>query len=197
MISGLIALLIFLVPQLAIAGVIDVVVPAATTPPISSPAAISASPNPDQARQDLIKRLLALIQILKRLIVQKQAELLITQPITTSLPISVSTLTSPVSPAIKPFIASVSPNHGSMGTSVTITGGGFTPTANRVYTGYDDFYLSSPDGRTLTFTVDPPIPPELSRYKEATFPDIIFRFYVRNSSGLSQLPGQFELDILN
>ena len=60
---------------------------------------------------------------------------------------------------ISPAISSLSPTSGPIGTTVTITGSGFTPTGNKVKFGNSgsennpSYSLNSPDGKTLVFTV--------------------------------------------
>ena len=60
---------------------------------------------------------------------------------------------------IAPAIDSLQPNSGPVGTSVTVTGNGFTPTGNRVKFGnlgvedWSKYNLSSTDGKTLSFSV--------------------------------------------
>ena len=93
-----------------------------------------------------------------------------------------------------PVITGISPTHGPIGTPVRLTGRGFTPSGNIVYTGYGHFSLSSPDGQTLSFTINPPIPTQLASLKMPDFPRLIYRIYVKNSNGLANPPASFHLD---
>ena len=55
-----------------------------------------------------------------------------------------------------PVISSLTPSSDPVGTKVTLTGTGFTPTANRInFAGVSNavINLNSPDGKTLTFTI--------------------------------------------
>ncbi|MCH7597880.1 IPT/TIG domain-containing protein [Patescibacteria group bacterium] len=63
-----------------------------------------------------------------------------------------------VSPDVeRPAIESISPLSGFGATEVTITGNGFSRTANTVYTGYGDIEnVPSSDGKTITIIVRPP-----------------------------------------
>jgi len=89
----------------------------------------------------------------------------------------------------KPLIFSISPSGGSVGTEVKITGSGFTPTGNTVYVGYAVIKnLPSPDGKTLTFKVEPELP---EYFKKLNYP-LIYWFYVENTNGLSNY-GNFRL----
>lgn len=61
--------------------------------------------------------------------------------------------------AVAPTITSISPKEGFQGTTITITGTGFTPTGNQVHTSREVIdNVASPDGKTLqvpiTITVD-------------------------------------------
>ena len=61
--------------------------------------------------------------------------------------------------SIQPAITSLSPTSGKVGTSVTITGSGFTGAGNKIEFGNlgiennPNYVFSSPDGATITFTV--------------------------------------------
>lgn len=89
-----------------------------------------------------------------------------------------------------PTITSISPTRGGYGTTITITGSGFSQSsANTLYVGYDKLTgLASKDGKTLTFTIPSVIPhinfkPEhLLSVPNASLP---FWIYVQNSSGES------------
>ncbi|GMU74065.1 MAG: hypothetical protein AMXMBFR44_2640 [Candidatus Campbellbacteria bacterium] len=56
-------------------------------------------------------------------------------------------------------ILGIEPKSGGVGTEVTIYGTGFTATGNRVGSAFEEWGLiDSPDGETLTFTVQGPFP---------------------------------------
>ncbi len=89
----------------------------------------------------------------------------------------------------KPFILSVSPSQGGVGTEVKIIGSGFTPKGNTVYAGYAVIKnLPSPDGKTLTFRVEPDLPNYLKNLDYS----LVYWFYVENANGLSNY-GNFRL----
>jgi len=96
-----------------------------------------------------------------------------------------------------PEILEISPARGSVGTTITIRGHGFTKTGNDVYASYGTFTnLSSADGETITLRVAPPdLPANLGAVKTATFPILRYRFYIRNANGETKIPGEFILDL--
>lgn len=98
---------------------------------------------------------------------------------------------------VRPEITSITPSHGPTGTLITVKGRGFATTSNTVYTSYDVLEgLPSPDGETLTLKVEPPgLPPNLGALKTADFPELRFRFYVKNQNGTTLAPGEFVLDL--
>lgn len=96
-----------------------------------------------------------------------------------------------------PTISDVTPARGPLGTVITIRGRGFTKTGNAVYASYDTFPdLPSPDGEIITLKVEPPgLPSNLGALKTATFPELRYRFYIRNGNGETRTPGEFILDL--
>lgn len=81
-------------------------------------------------------------------------------PTPTVTPTATKTATpKPTAQLIKLTITSLQPTSGPVGARVTITGSGFTPTGNKVKFGNlgsqdnPSYSLSSPDGKTLVFTV--------------------------------------------
>lgn len=111
-----------------------------------------------------------------------------------------STFTKPLviknSGVADPVVTSVSPRDGLYGSHVTITGSGFTPDGNDIYTTYDIIRnVSSPDGKTLSFDILPfPGTPELQvgrDYGKGYRFDVYM--YVINANGMSQAPGVFTL----
>ncbi len=81
-----------------------------------------------------------------------------------------------------PSILSISPSRGGFGTEVKIIGSGFTPKGNTVYAGYTVIKnLPSPDGKTLTFRVEPDLP----KYLKNSDYSLVYWFYVENANGLS------------
>ncbi|MBI2097828.1 MAG: IPT/TIG domain-containing protein [Candidatus Vogelbacteria bacterium] len=97
----------------------------------------------------------------------------------------------------QPEISGVTPSRGVVGTTITIRGSGFTPTGNNVYASYGAVVdLPSPDGQTITLTVEPPgLPANLGAIKTETFPELRYRFYIRNGNGETKTPGEFTLDL--
>ena len=144
------------------------------------------------------------------LIVQKLSLLvlllqqLVTQLGQTPPPVSpsVSILSSVIVVTI-PTITKVEPTEGSVGTWITIIGGGFTPKDNIVYTGTGQVVVVSPDGKTLSFAL--PRPSFLTDkwllnttdYRRKYYPEINFPlgFYVKNQNGITAEPGLFSLII--
>ncbi|MBI4136418.1 MAG: IPT/TIG domain-containing protein [Candidatus Vogelbacteria bacterium] len=135
---------------------------------------------------DLLRRLQVLLaQLVKQLQVQMQA-----QKVQAPIPIP------PVVVSV-PEILSVTPARGPLGTTITIRGSGFTKTGNTVFASYGTLSdLSSSDGETITLRVEPPgLPPNLGALKTATFPELRYRFYLRNANGATKTPGEFVLDL--
>lgn len=69
--------------------------------------------------------------------------------------------TSPALPALParpaPMITGITPTDARQGTVITLTGTGFSTSTNTINTSYEVLPgIASPDGKTLTFTVDPP-----------------------------------------
>lgn len=100
-------------------------------------------------------------------------------------------VTDPAVP--EPTISSVSPSSGRSGTTVTITGTGFTATGNVLRTSqkiYED--VPSPDGKTLIVTITFPldVPPGVTRAPI----ELPYWFYVVNAHGVSG-PGHFTLEL--
>ncbi|MBI2100634.1 MAG: hypothetical protein HYT47_01275 [Candidatus Vogelbacteria bacterium] len=110
---------------------------------------------------------------------------------------SVATPISPLTIYGQPEISGITPSHGGVGTIITIRGSGFTPTGNNVYASYSTLPdLSSPDGQTITLRVEPPgLPANLGAIKTETFPELRYRFYIRNANGATKTPGEFVLDL--
>ncbi|MFH1170335.1 MAG: IPT/TIG domain-containing protein [Candidatus Vogelbacteria bacterium] len=143
----------------------------------------------------LIKKLSLLILLLQQLVTQLgQAP----PPVSLLAPIP-----PPVIVATIPTITKVEPTEGGAGTRITITGVGFTPKGNIVYTGVGQLVVASPDGKTLSFTL--PRPPFLTDkwlsntadYRRKYYPEINFPlgFYVKNQNGITAKPGLFSLII--
>ncbi len=85
-----------------------------------------------------------------------------------------------------PSISSISPTGGKAGTVVTITGDNFSPTGNTVNTGYDTLRgVSSPDGETLTITINPPFAKQIAVDSDVAS-TIDFWIYIENGSGRSE-----------
>lgn len=112
-------------------------------------------------------------------------------PATTSTPVKSIILSAPT-------ISSVTPASGPVGTTIVIHGANFTPTGNTVYASFATFSnLSSPDGQTLTLNVSSPnlnFPSNFASLKTVSFPNLVFRFYVKNANGQTLVPGQFKLE---
>ncbi len=143
----------------------------------------------------LIEKLSLLILLLQQLATQLgQAPPSVSSPAPISPPVIVVTI---------PTITKIEPTEGGVGTRVTITGGGFTPKGNIVYTGAGQLVVASPDGKTLSFTL--PRPPFLTDkwllnttdYRRKYYPEINFPlgFYVKNQNGITAEPGLFSLII--
>lgn len=96
-----------------------------------------------------------------------------------------------------PTISGITPARGPVGTAIVIRGSGFTPTGNAVHASYGTLPdLPSPDGEIITLKVEPPgLPPNLGALKTATFPELRYRFYIRNANGATKTPGEFVLDL--
>jgi hypothetical protein len=78
-------------------------------------------------------------------------------------------------------IYSITPSSGTGPTTVVISGTGFEPTGNTIYTGYSELQnISSPDGTTMTIVIDP----KMKKFKNGpvAFP---FWIYVANGNGTS------------
>ena len=104
-------------------------------------------------------------------------------------------VTDPTVP--RPTIATSTPAKGFYGAEVTITGTGFTPTGNEIRTSYGIIEnVASPDGTTLTFTIEPV--PELSLTfgsSQGLNAEWQLWFYVVNERGTSEDPGTFILKL--
>jgi len=122
----------------------------------------------------LINRLVSLLR--ERLAVLQETDREVDVPEETSSP---------------PVISAVSPSSGTFGMMVEISGNGFSKTDNTIYTGYGKTKATSPDGQTLSLTINPPFPRELGRLKTASFPEIRLRIYVENENGRTEIPGGF------
>lgn len=156
----------------------------------------------------LIKKISLLILLLQQLVTQLgQAPPPVSSPVPTPAPTNVqhSVLDKPA-PIIIPIIPTINkiePTKGGVGTRVTITGEGFTPKGNIIYTGAGQLVVASPDGKTLSFTL--PRPPFLTDkwlsntadYRRKYYPEINFPlgFYVKNQNGVTAEPGLFSLII--
>ncbi|MCC6290677.1 hypothetical protein IT398_01235 [Candidatus Nomurabacteria bacterium] len=104
-------------------------------------------------------------------------------------------LSSPA-PLVPPTISGVSPSAGGPHETITLSGTGFTPTGNTVYTGYGEVVRPSSDGRTITFDFTVPgFPSNTTLLKQHGFPRLPFGFYVRNANGLTAEPGRFFLQL--
>jgi hypothetical protein len=94
-------------------------------------------------------------------------------------------VTDPAVPG--PVVASYTPKEGWVGTTVTITGSGFTPTGNNIHVGYGVIQgVPSLDGQTLQFTMSPQISgvapgQDVEGYNFRS----PFWFYIVNDNGLS------------
>lgn len=93
-----------------------------------------------------------------------------------------------VSPTRPPSVTRVVPSAGPPGTRVTLHGIGFTPEGNDIRASFANLEdVSSPDGTTLSFTVESPFPSNLEL--PPTFDVFVNRlqygFYVRNENGIS------------
>ena len=96
-----------------------------------------------------------------------------------------------------PQISTITPARGPIGTTVTIRGSGFTKTGNTVHASYGILPdLQSSDGETIIVRVEPPgLPSNLYALKTASFPELRYRFYIRNANGATKIPGEFVLDL--
>lgn len=89
--------------------------------------------------------------------------------------------------AAAPVVTSFTPTEGNIGTVITVTGSGFTPTDNEIRGGDKNITgLASPDGKTLTFV----IPINVPGYDANNLPppqDVRMPvwFYVVNANGVS------------
>lgn len=102
---------------------------------------------------------------------------------------------SPILPP-QPTISSVRPSAGGPHETITLSGTGFTPTGNTVYTGYGEVVRPSEDGETITFDFSVPgFPSDTSLLRQHGFPRLPFGFYVRNANGLTAEPGRFLLQL--
>lgn len=110
---------------------------------------------------------------------------------------SVIAATSTQTAVSLPEISGITPARGPVGTTIVIRGSGFTPTGNAVHTSYGTLPdLPSPDSETITLKVEPPgLPPNLGALKTVTFPELRYRFYIRNANGATKTPGEFVLDL--
>jgi peptidoglycan hydrolase-like protein with peptidoglycan-binding domain len=95
--------------------------------------------------------------------------------------------------AKKPLITAISPTKAPAGTIITITGEGFLPTGNTVYTGYDRQTVTSSDGKTITFIFNPPFASGVQTGGHLQFSGIPFHFYVGNTNGTSGESPEFNL----
>ena len=88
--------------------------------------------------------------------------------------------------ATPPVIISVTPEKGFQGTTVTVVGSGFLPTGNTIHISYGLIEnISSADGKTMQFSVSPPVPllnPGEDRHLNLSVP---LWFYVANGNGVS------------
>lgn len=88
---------------------------------------------------------------------------------------------------LPPVVTSFTPTEGNIGTVITITGSGFTPTDNEIHGGDKNIIgLASPDGKTLTFV----IPINVPGYDANNLPPpqnvrMPVWFYVVNANGVS------------
>lgn len=87
--------------------------------------------------------------------------------------------TAIVASSTAPRIYSVSPNRVQAGNMVVITGEGFTPTGNTVILGDGPVNkkfsnLPSPDGKTITFTYEPPIVQTMTEAQIRALPPNVF-----------------------
>ncbi len=166
---------------------------------------VSAANYRPAERAVMIEKIQRLIFLLNQLLLLRQRELATSTPPSLSAttaprpsspiaPAGISPL-APTAPRVEPpIILGISPNHGPIGTPVRLTGRGFAPSGNIVYTGYGHLILPSADGQTLSFTINPPIPAQLASLKMSDFPRLVYRIYVKNSNGLTDSPALFNLD---
>ena len=138
--------------------------------------------------RDLLQQLQVL---LARLIEQLKAQSIQIQPRPASM------ITSTPATILLPEILLITPSRGPVGTTITIRGRGFTPTGNTIYASYGVLPdLPSADGRTIILRVEPPgLPPNLGTVKTPDFPELRYRFYVKNVNGATIAPGEFGLDL--
>ena len=156
----------------------------------------------------LIQKLSLLVLLLQQLVTQMgQASPPVLSPVPIPAPInvehSVFNKPPPVIVPIVPTITKIEPTKGEVGTRITITGDGFTPKGNIIYTGAGQLVVASPDGKTLSFTL--PRPPFLTDkwlsntadYRRKYYPEIDFPlgFYIKNQNGVTADPGLFSLII--
>jgi len=143
---------------------------------------------------DLLWRLKSLLAQLTQILTAQQAQLKPLAPISSS-PKPMSRVTLDI--GFVPEILSITPSHGPLGTTITIRGRGFTKTGNIIYASYGTFPdRPSPDNETITLQVIPPgLPPNLGSLKTAGFPELRYRFYLRNANGETAAPGEFVLDL--
>lgn len=108
---------------------------------------------------------------------------------------TVAPVTTPLPVIVAPHIVQISPAEGYAGSSFTILGSGFTPTGNTIHTTYDSFSnLSSPDGKTLTFSFSIPTGEEdgdalgvSSNNSEIQAIREEIKFYIENTYGKSNI----------
>ncbi|MEA1929555.1 MAG: IPT/TIG domain-containing protein [Patescibacteria group bacterium] len=179
------------------ASILDVDRHTATLPQEPDPEPIPAAPGEFFSnRQELIATLTTMIGLLQQIIILKQEKTPATQN-TTNLSQSKVEADDDDSLSLlstAPTITSVSPTYGPNGTRVTLRGEGFTPTDNIIFTGFDRVVASSANGESLSFTLVSPWRPDAAWSPGSNFPEIKLRFYVRNSWGQTEVPGEFVFD---
>ncbi len=142
---------------------------------------------------ELLRQLQTLLARLTEMLVAQQTRTTLATPPPVNQPLSRIVLDI----GREPEILSITPPRGALGTTVTIRGRGFTATGNTVYASYGTFPdRPSLDGETITLKIEPPgLPPNLGSLKTANFPELRYRFYIRNTNGETKTPGEFVLDL--